>query len=166
MHSRPVVSAFILTISLGLTGCRQADGPLPVAAGDRPNQITDISRDLLSVSRGDAQAGTDLADDLRVFIDTVPAAVPPSNELARRTSAAVAGKPLTEQNAQRLAHQLWSVGASRELSDRQVESMQNDLQALLVSMGAAEANAQAVAAQAGELQKVVSIRQRRWYEVF
>jgi hypothetical protein len=56
--------------------------------------------------------------------------------------------------------------AAREMSERQVESLQNDMQALLISIGATESSAQAVAAQIAEVQKAVTSRQRRWYEVF
>lgn len=166
MTSRATLSAVLLMALTMLSGCRQADGPLPVADGDRPNQIGDIARDLASIARGEVAAQTDLADDLRVFVDTIPAAVPVSAELARRTAEAVAGRTVTDQNLQRLAHQLWTVTAANELSERQITSMQGDTQALLVSMGIPDSNAQGVAAQVAEVQKVVNRRPRRWYEVF
>jgi hypothetical protein len=150
---------------LALAGCRQADGPVPVAEGDTPNRLQDLSRDLQNVAGGDAAAPRDLADDLRVFVDDA-ANAPAVNELARRASEVVAGKQLNEQSAQRLAHQLWTAVAAREMSERQVESLQNDTQALLVSLGVPEDNAQNVAAQVGDVQKAVSSRQRRWYEFF
>ena len=164
--SRITRFGLLVVLVIAAAGCRQADGPLPVAEGDRPNQIGDLGRDLTSIARGEVQARADLADDLRVFLDVFPAAVPASAELARRTSEVVAGRAVTEQNVQRLAHQLWMAAAARELSERQVESLQNDMQALLVSIGATESSAQAVAAQIAEVQKAVTSRQRRWYEVF
>ena len=78
----------------------------------------------------------------------------------------VAGKTLNDQNAQRLAHHLWTAAAGREMSARQIESLQNELHALLVEMGVPEDNAVNVASQAGEVQKQVSSRERRWYEFF
>ena len=166
MTSRVTLSAVLLLAMTMFSGCRQADGPLPVADGDRPNQIIDISRDLASVARGEAQARTDLADDLRVFIDMVPDGVPASTELARRTSEVVAGRTMTDQNFQRLAHQLWTVTSARDLSERQIEAMQKDTQALLVSLGVPESGAQNVVAQVAVVQKIINRRPRRWYELF
>ena len=165
MTVRVFPSALIVVVSLGIAGCRQADGPMPAAEGEVPNRLVDISRDLMSVSRGDAQARKDLADDLRVFVET-PVAVPAADELARRMSDVVEGKTLNDQNAERLAHHLWTAAAAREMSQRQVESLQNDLHALLVSVGVPEDNALNVASQAGEVQKLVTTRERRWYEFF
>ncbi|HEY6360887.1 MAG TPA: hypothetical protein VIX63_07260 [Vicinamibacterales bacterium] len=166
MPSRVLLSALLLTLSLGLAACRQPDGPLPAPEGEDQNRLEDISRDLLSVARGDAQARQDLADDLRVFVDSNVEAAPAVDELARRTAEVVAGRTLNDQNAQRLAHQLWTLTAAREMSDRQVESLQNDLHALLVEVGVPEDNALNVASQAGQVQQLVTNRERRWYEFF
>ena len=165
MTLRVLPTAFIVIISLGVAACRQADGPMPAAEGEVPNRLVDISRDLMSVSRGDTQAQQDLAEDLRVFVDRKEA-IPAANELARRTSDVVAGKTLDDQNAERLAHHLWTAAAARDMSQRQVESLQNDLHALLVSVGVPEDNALNVASQAGEVQKLVTTRARRWYEFY
>jgi hypothetical protein len=166
MTSRVLLPALILILSFGLASCRQADGSLPPAEGDVPNRLGDISRDLLSVARGDAQARQDLTDDLHVFLDSKDEAGPAVDELVRRTADVVAGKTLNDQNAQRLAHHLWTFTAARDLSGRQVESLQNDLHALLVEVGVPEDNAVNVASQAGEVQKLVTDRARRWYEFF
>jgi hypothetical protein len=165
MTSRVSLPVFMLVVSLAVAGCRQVDGPLPAAEGEVPNRIVDISRDLVNVSRGDEQARKDLADDLRVFVDKREA-VPASDELARRTSEVVAGRTLDDENAERLARHLWTATAGREMSERQVESLQNELHALLVSMGVPEDNALNVASQAGEVQRLVTSRERRWYEFF
>jgi hypothetical protein len=157
--------ALIIAVSLGMAGCRQADGPVPVAEGEVPNRLVDISRDLMSVSRGDAQARQNLTDDLRVFVGRKEA-LPAADELARRTSAVVDGKTLDDQSAERLAHHLWTAAAAQEMSQKQIESLQNDLHSLLVSVGVPEDNAVNVASQAGEVQKLVTTRERRWYEFF
>jgi type IV pilus biogenesis protein CpaD/CtpE len=165
MTLRVLPSALLVIVSLSIAGCRQADGPMPTPEGEVPNRLVDISRDLMSVSRGDAQARQDLAQDLRVFVSKTEA-VPATDELARRTSEVVAGKTLDDQNAERLAHHLWTAAAAREISQRQVESLQNELHALLVSMGVPEDNAVNVASQAGEVQRLVTSRERRWYEFY
>ena len=165
MTLRVLPSALLVIVSLSIAGCRQADGPMPAPEGEVPNRLVDISRDLMSVSRGDTQARDDLADDLRVFVSRKEA-IPATDELARRTAAVVDGKTLNDQNAEQLAHHLWTAAAAREMSQRQVESLQNDVHALLVSIGVPEDNAVNVASQAGEVQKVVTTRERRWYEFF
>ncbi len=165
MTSRAFTVPALIILSLTLAGCRQADGPLPMAEGEVPNRLEDIRRDLLSVSRGDTQAPQDLADDLRVFVE-VGEAVPAVNELARRTADVVAGKTLNDEHAQQLAHHLWTAAAGREMSGRQVESLQNDVHALLVSVGVPEDNAMNVASQVSEVNARVSSRPRRWYEFF
>jgi hypothetical protein len=165
MTLRVFLSALIVAVSIGVAGCRQAEGPMPAADGEVPNRLVDISRDLISVSRGDPQARKDLAEDLRVFVDRRDA-VPAADELARRTADVVDGKMLNDQNAERLAHHLWTAAAAREMSQLQVESLQNDLHALLVSVGVPEDNALNVASQAGEVQKLVTTRERRWYEFY
>lgn len=138
---------------------------MPVPEGETPNRLHDISRDLQSVAGGEMQARQDLADDLLVFGE--PADVGAAlQELSKRTSDVVAGKNLSEQDAERLAHQLWVSAAARELSQRQVETLQNDMHGLLVSIGVTEDHAQQVAAQVGEVQRIVTERPRRWYEIF
>lgn len=164
MNSR-ALAGVCLVAALVAGGCRQPEGPLPKAEGDVPNRVGDLGRDLQSIAGGDSQAPKDLRDDLIVFVDRADR-VPPVEELTRRTSDAIVGKKLPDQNAQQLAQQLWTTVAARQLSSKQVESLQKDMQATLTSVGVAEDRAQNVAAQVAEVQKVVSERKRRWYEFF
>jgi hypothetical protein len=163
MNSRLACALLIVAAVAG--GCRQADGEMPAPQGEMPNRIGDISRDLRSVAGRDTQARQDLADDLASFVDD-PDVRPALDELTRRTADLVAGRNLSEQQAQRLAHHLWTSVAARELSQRQVETLQNEVNALLVEIGAPEDGAQTVSAQIGEVQNLVSTRPKRWYEVF
>ena len=165
MNSRLTCAVLLTGMALLGAGCRQADGPMPAPQGDAPNRIADISRDLRSVAGRDTQARQDLEDDLVTFVeesDLRPAVA----ALSAQTADLVTGKNLTEQQAQRLAHHLWTSVAARELSQRQMETLQNEMNALLVEIGAPEGNAQTVSAQVGEVQKLVTTRPRRWYEVF
>ena len=156
----------IALLALALPGCRQADGPVPTPNATVQEELIDVTRGLQYIaSGGDPEAPKNLADDLRKYAQR-PAAAPAVDELSRRTSSALAGSTLTEQDAQRLAHNLWLSIAAREISERQIETLQNDIQAILMSVGVAEENAQQVAAQAGEVQGAVTDRPRRWYEFF
>jgi hypothetical protein len=156
---------FILLSALVLGGCRQADGPLPTADAETQNDLVDVGHDLQNVAKGDPQAPKDLADDLRKY-PRRPTAMSAVAELTRRTVTVLAGKQIDDQTAQRLSHSLWTSVAARELSDRQVETLQNEVQSILMSAGVVEDQAQQVAAQVGEVQKQVSNRPRRWYEFF
>ena len=157
--------AVILVSALALGACRQADGPMPTVDPGIQNELQDITHDLQNLARLDPSGAEDLAHDLGKY-PRASEEVPAVNELSRRTSEVLVGKPFTEQAAQRLAHSLWTSIAARELSERQIETLQNDVQSILVSIGVAEPQAQQVAAQVGEVQKAVGDRPRRWYEFF
>ncbi len=165
MRSR---ARYVLIVMAGLSlgACRQADGPVPTPSPGVQEELVDVTRDLQNIASGrDPQGPQDLAADLRKYADR-PAAVPAVDELTTRTARALGGRNLAEQDAQRLAHNLWLAVEAREMSERQIETLQNDVQALLMSVGVAEEGAQQVAAQVGEVQNAVTDRPRRWYELF
>lgn len=156
----------IVIAGLSLGACRQADGPIPAPNQTVQGELVDVAHDLENIAKvRDPQAPKDLADDLRKYARR-PSTEPAVDELSRRTAGILAGANLTEQAAQRLAHNLWLSVAARELSERQIETLQNDVRSLLTSMGVAEENAQRVAAQVGDVQGAVTDRRRRWYELF
>jgi hypothetical protein len=156
-----------VTVLVLLAGCRQPDGTMPPETGEVPNRLVDISRDLQSAAGGDTQAAQDLGDDLAVFVGAPGAkGEPETRELSRRVTSAIAGKTLSGDASERLARQLWHVVAANDLSARQVEKLQEDLKETMTGTGVAEQQAQAVAAQVEEVQKGVTERQKRWYEVF
>ena len=162
----PARYVVVVVLSLAFGACRQADGEMPSPSQGVQEELVDVVRDLQNVAGArDPQASRDLADDLRKYAGR-PDAEPAVDELSRRAASAVGGIELPEQAAQRLAHSLWVSVAARELSERQVETLQNDMQLLLTSIGVAESNAQQVAAQVGDVQGAVSSRPRRWYELF
>ena len=156
----------VVILPLLLAGCRQADGPMPEATGEVPNRLADITRDLQAVARGDAQARQDLADDVTVFVDADGEPRMAVNELSRRTAEVVTGSRLSEQSAERLARQLWTAAAGRELSQRQVETLQGEMHALLVEIGVPEDRAENTATQVGEVQRLLTDRPKRWYQLF
>ena len=156
----------IVTLSVFLGGCRQADGPVPTPSQTYQEELVDVARDLQNVASGrDPNGPVDLADDLRKYTDK-PAARPLVDELSARTVKALQGRDLADQDAQRLAHNLWVSVYAKDLSERQIETLQNDMQAHLVSLGIGEDSAQQVAAQVGAVQGSVTLRPRRWYEFF
>ncbi len=162
-HARYVLIAIV---GLSLGACRQADGPIPTPNENVQSELVDVMRDLQNVASGrDSQAPRDLADDLRKYTEE-PDAMSAVDELSERTATVLAGVNLTEQAAQRLAHNLWLSVAALELSERQVETLQNDVQSLLMAEGVAEEDAQQVAARVGDVQVLVTGSPRRWYELF
>jgi hypothetical protein len=163
---KSVVRAGLVLLPLVAAGCRQPDGPVPTPNENAQDDLHDISRDLTYIANAsDPAAPNDLAYDLRKYA-TRDEAVPVVEELSRRTAGVLANKKLPEQTAQRLAHTLWLSISATEISERQIEGLQNDTQSMLVSIGVADAEAEQVAAQVGEVQRAVTRRQRRWYEWF
>ena len=55
---------------------------------------------------------------------------------------------------------------ARELSESQIETLGNDVQALVQSLGVPEQQAVAIGTNVRELQGFTTDRTRRWYEVF
>ncbi len=162
-HAHVVI---VVMMGLSLGACRQADGPMPTPSEDVQSELDDVTRDLQNVaSARDPQARQDLADDLRKYADA-QSAESVVDELSQRAATALAGVDLAEQAAQQLAHSLWLSVAARELSERQTETLQNDVLSLLLAEGIAEESAQRVVAQIGEVQGAVAARPRRWYELF
>lgn len=160
-----VCSGFICASVLVLAGCRQPDGEVPTPDAVAQEELGDVARDLQYIANArDPEAPKNLADDLRKYAQR--SAVPAVDELSRRTAGALAGSQLSEQAAQRLTHNLWLSVAARDISERQIESLQNDTHSLLVSVGIPEDRAEQVAVQVGEVQRAVTSRPRRWYELF
>ena len=165
---RPLFRVVLIAAVLVLPGCRQSDGDLPAPDADAQGEIRDISRDILSIASGsDPEAPKNLADDLiRYTMDKRASANGDVIDLARQTSEALAGRTVPEQAAQQLAHHLWVTVTAHELSERQIEVLQNDVQGVFGSMGVPEGQATSIAAQVGDVQQLVTDRTRRWYEVF
>jgi hypothetical protein len=151
---------------LFLAACRQPDGPLPIETEDDPNRLVDVTRDLLNMAGGDANAPQEFADDVKVWGTTSSAPWEEGDELARRLAAALKGKDLSEQSAAQLARQIWLAAAGRQLSSRQVGRLQTDIRMLLVSVGVAEDAADSVAEQISEVQDAVTTKRRWWFQLF
>ena len=159
------VCGLILATAISSGACRQADGSVPTPSGETEGEIADIGRDLLSIAAREEQAPLDLAHDLRKYSER-PDVQASSDELSSRTASVVAGSALTEQAARQLAHSLWVTVAAREMSERQIEAFRNDFGSVLTSIGIDQGRAEPVVAQVEEIQRLVTTRTKRWYEVF
>ena len=163
-----MTSRFLLiaTTLLLLSGCRQADSPMPTPDEDVQGELGDVKRDLQDVAtRREADAAQALVHDLGKYV-VRPAAVPSVEELARRTAASLPGRIVSDEAAERLAYSLWVAATARELSESQIEQLQNDFRSQLTSLGVSDGDAAGVATQVGDAQRAVTDRQRRWYEMF
>ena len=159
------ILALILFTALTLGACRQADGPIPKPDANTEEELIDVQHDLQNIGRGDPNGPRDLEHDVTKYA-RAPEEVPSITELSRRTATVVAGRTLSDQTAGRLAHSLWTTVWARQISERQVETLQNDMESILVSMGVVEEQARQVAAQVAVVQKAVTAHPRRWYELF
>ena len=158
--------ALVLFAATVLMSCRQADGIMRTPTSDAQEDIYDLSRDLQNVAGGNSDAPAEFAQDIHKYAADKASAKPAVDELVRRATSTLGGSMLTEQTARQLAHSLWMTVAARDLSERQIETLQNEVRTILTSTGISEENAQQVAAQVGEVQLAVTDRQRRWYELF
>jgi type IV pilus biogenesis protein CpaD/CtpE len=158
----------ILVLVASLTaGCRQPDGPIPSPDEENANRIGDIGRDLEAVARGESGATQGLADDLAVFADDHSEDEKEVvRAFARRLGDAVVNAKLTEQTAQQIAQTSWRLVGVTELSDRQVRALQDELRGQLVAVGVSESQADVVIAEMPAVQRAVTTRPRRWYEIF
>lgn len=155
----------ILVLASTVAACRQADGPLPQQQADTDNRIGDISRDLLSVAKGEASGTQDFVDDVKAFADN-PRIATAADRMARKMADAVKGRTLTEQSARQLGHSSWTIVMANELSAKQYETIREDVRTQLTGLGVQAPVLDGVIAEVEATQQVVSTRPKRWYEVF
>ena len=160
---RPILCAWLLAAVIGISGCRQGDGEMPSKTADVPNRLSDLKRDLESVSSGDPQAAKDLSDDLIVFTEE-PEGIAATRALSSTVCPLLVKRALNDDAQTRMATLLWTTVAARQLSERQVDGLKDDMRGLLGSLGVAPTDANLVASRVGEVQKAVTLRGRRWYE--
>jgi hypothetical protein len=163
--TRQIAYAVIFAAAFQLAACRQADGPMPEATATTPNELGDISRDLQNLASGDPAGPKDLTDDISHYAEGTNGGLPAAAELSRRLGAALTGKTFKLAQAMPVAHTCWVALAGRQLSEKQIEALRNEMKSQLMSLGADEPQAQNVADQVGVVQQAVTARQRRWYEL-
>jgi hypothetical protein len=163
--TRTLVYSIVFAAALTSAGCRQADGPLPPATGGVPNELGDISRDIWNLSRGEADGAKDLSDDISHYAQGTNGGEAAAQELSRRLADALKGKMFKLAQAMPVARTCWVTTAGRQLSEKQVDSLKNDMKSQLTSLGVNDQQAQGVADQVGVVQQAVTARHRRWYEL-
>ena len=155
-----VIASAALLVTLA--SCKQPDGAMPVPTGEQPNKLADISRDLQNLAAKDANATTELSDDLS-SIDPVRRSPESINELSQRLATALGGTALSDEDAARVANQLFVAMSAQELSRSQIEQVGTDLQTMLTGIGADAQAAAAVSTTAKELASTITRNRERWY---
>ena len=155
----------MLVLAMSLAGCRQADGPMPETTPETANQLGDISRDLQNLASGTPDGPKDLADDISHYAQDTDNGQASAAELARRLGQALTGKSFKLAQAMPVAHSCWVTVAARQLSEKQVDGLKNEMKQQLTALGVNEQQAQSVADQVGVVQQAVTARHRRWYEL-
>ena len=158
-------SLLVLALAVGAASCRQADGPIPAPSADQSNEIGDIARDMVNVVNKDPQAAEDLRSDLVKYAANDEAGRQ-IDALAKEISDALAGARLTDDTAQSLARVVWVGLNGKELSERQAETLGREVKTVLSTTGVTEQRAQAIADRLGAVQRAVTEKPRRWYQVF
>lgn len=160
--------AVLSVVACVAAGCRMADGPMPMPGSEDLNRLDDLRRDIGNVVAGHAEAKQDFGDDLMVFVNAgaKPEATAAINELARLVADAAAASQLKEASLPPLLKQVWTAVVARELSEKQVTALQAEVKTTLTGLGVAEPAAQSISNQIGTVQKAVTDRTRRWYEMF
>jgi hypothetical protein len=157
--------ALLFAAALQFAGCRQADGPMPETTPETANELGDISRDLQNLATGNPDGPKDLADDISHYAQDTKDGPPAAQELSRRLGQALTGKSFKVAQAMPLAHTCWMTVAARQLSEKQIENLKNEMKTQLMSLGANEQQSQNVADQVAVVQQAITARHRRWYEL-
>src|SRR5262245_29384240 len=152
---RRIVHALVLLTALSVGACRQGDGELPAKTADVPNRINDLKRDLESVVAGDTQAVQDLADDLIVFTEE-PGGITATRALTTTVSPLLVKRQMNDEAMTHMATLLWTTVAARQLSERQVDALKDDMRGLLSSLGVSQLDANLAAGRVGDVQQAVS----------
>ncbi len=158
-----MLSALVLVAALGAAGCKQGDGALPAKNADVPNRLGDLQRDLAAVVGGDQQAIQDLSDDLLVFTDE-PEGQMATRVLANTVCTMLVKRPVNDETQAKIVNLLWTAVAARELSERQVDGLKDELRNTLLGVRVTQPDANLAAGRVGDVQNAVTLRTRRWYE--
>jgi hypothetical protein len=157
------VCALVLIVAVGTGACKQGDGPVPAKINDVPNRLGDLKRDLESVVAGDQQAIQDLTDDLLVFTEE-PEGRTAAKALAMTVCSMLVTRKVNDETQSKIVDLLWTSVAARELSERQVDALKDDMRNTLLAAGVSQPDANLAAGRVGDVQNAVTLRTRRWYQ--
>ena len=160
---RGIVHALVLALAVTAGGCKQGDGSMPAKTGDVPNRLSDLKRDLEAVVAGDQAAVDDLANDLNVFTEE-PDGHTAIRALSNTVGSMVVKRMLTDEALTRIVTTMWTAAAARELSERQVDALKDEMRSVLTAVGVSQPDANLAAGRVGDVQNAVTLRERRWYE--
>ena len=160
---RVMLSALVVVAALGAGGCKQGDGAMPAKINDVPNRLGDLQRDLAAVVGGEQQAVQDLTDDLLVFTDE-PEGKDATKALATTVCSMLVKRSVNDETQAKIVNLLWTSVAARELSERQVDALKDDMRNTLLAVGVTQPDANLAAGRVGVVQNVVTQRTRHWYE--
>ena len=158
----PGAAALCLAALAFSAGCRQGESPLPAPVGEQENKIGDISRDLLHIANGEAQAEMELNDDL-MNLDGGWRPDVRVRELTRSLSVVLAMKTVPDASALALARELFIACTGRELSVRQIEQLEVRVRDLVAGLGAAGEGAARVSTATRALASEVTENRLRWF---
>jgi hypothetical protein len=160
---RPTVWTVVLIAALAAGACKQGDGAMPAKSGDIPSRLGDLKRDLAAVVGGEQQAVQDLTDDLMVFIDE-PEGKTTTQAMATTICSMLVKRPVSDEMQTKIVNLMWTAVAARELSERQMDALKDDVRNTLLAVGVTQPDANLAAGRVGDVQKAVTLRSRRWYE--
>jgi hypothetical protein len=160
---RLVMTVVALIAAVAAGACKQGDGPMPEKVGDVPNRLGDLKRDLQAVVAGDQQAVQDLTDDLLVFTDE-PEGQAATRAMSMTVCSMLVKRSVSDEVQTKIVSLLWTAVAARELSERQMDALKDEVRSTLLSVGVSQADANLAAGRVGVVQEAVTFRTRRWYE--
>jgi hypothetical protein len=73
-------------------------------------------------------------------------------------------RPVNDETQAKIVNLLWTAVAARELSERQVDGLKDELRNTLLAVGVTQPDANLAAGRVGDVQNAVTLRTRRWYE--
>lgn len=158
-----MIQTLILVAVVGAAGCKQGDGALPAKVGEVPNRISDMKRDMESMVAGDQTALKDLTDDLSVFTEEQEGQTAVRG-LTNTLAPMLMNRSIDDETMTRIVTVLWTATAARDLSERQVDALKDDMRTVLMSVGVSQPDANLAAGRVGDVQKAVTLRTRRWWE--
>jgi hypothetical protein len=98
-----------------------------------------------------------------VFIDE-PEGQAMTKAMSTTICAMLIKRPVNDEMQTKIVSLMWTAVAARDLSERQMDALKDDVRNTLLAVGVTQPDANLAAGRVGEVQKAVTLRTRRWYE--